>query len=183
MRDRLALLAYVAGVILATSIHVIALLGAGLAFCVLLAGRRAPRIAKRAALSLAVFNSVVTVSYLVISLWRGEFSAYFVVLLNLRVFLLTFMTFLLVDRVNLLNALSFSKSMRYLLTITYSQTMTFRRIFSDFRLALKSRTIRRLKARDLYRHGASTGAYFLNKAMNDATEVSRAMNSRGFFRA
>lgn len=183
MRDRLALFAYMAGVILATSIHDIAFLGIALGFLLLLAGVKSLRIAKRAALSVAAFNSVVTVSYLLVSLWRGGFSAYFVALINLRVFLLTYMTFLLVDRVNILRALSFSKSMQYLFTITYSQTLTFRRIFSDFRMALRSRTVGRLSIRDRYKHGASTGAYFLQKALYDATEVTRAMNSRGFFRA
>jgi cobalt/nickel transport system permease protein len=182
MKDRLALFAYMVAVVLATSIHDITFLGAALGTLVLLAGRSALKIARRAALSIVIFNSVVTVSYLLVSHWRGGFSAQFVALINLRVFLLAFMTLLLVDRINFLRALSFSNSMQYLFTITYSQTLTFRRLFSDFRMALKSRTIGKLSTTDLYRHGASTGTFFLQKALNDATEITRAMNSRGFFR-
>jgi cobalt/nickel transport system permease protein len=182
-RDRLALFAYVGGVILATSVHDIAFLGIMLGMVVPLAGKGLPRIARRAFLSIVLFNSVVTVSYVLFSLWRGGFSAHYVVLVNLRVFLLTYMTFLLAYRIDPFRALSFSRSLLYLLTITYSQALTFRRIFRDFLLARKSRTVGRLSAGDLYRHGASTGAYFLQKAAGDAEEIARAMDSRGFFRA
>lgn len=182
-RDRLVLFAYVGAVILASSVHDIAFLAIMLGMVVPLAGRGLPRIARRACLSIVLFNSVVTVSYVVISLWRGSLSTSYVALVNLRVFLLTYMTFLLAHRINPFRALSFSRSLLYLLTITYSQALTFRRIFHDFLLARRSRTVGRISARDLYRHGASTGAYFLLKAAGDAEEIARAMDSRGFFRA
>jgi cobalt/nickel transport system permease protein len=183
MRDRAALFAYAAAVVSVTLIHDLAALAVGLGVLFVIAGGSAVKSAKRAALSVVFFNSVVTLSYLVMAHWRGGASGYFVALINLRVFLLAYMTLVVVDRVNLLRALSFSKPMQYLFTITYGQTMVFRRLYEDFRMALKSRTIGRLSARDLYRHGAWTSAYLLRKAMNDSTEIARAMNSRGFFRA
>jgi cobalt/nickel transport system permease protein len=163
-----------------TSVHHLGVLCAALLATMLFAGRSAPRIARRAALAIVLFNSIVTISYVVLSLIRGDFAARFVVLLNLRVFLLTSITFLFIDRVNPFKALSFSKTLTYLMSLAYSQVLTFRRLYEDFRMALKSRTRRRIRVSDLYRHGAASASFFIEKSLNDATEISEAMTSRGF---
>lgn len=181
MKDRLMLLAYLAAVLLATSIHDPLYLAAGLVVAALLAGRRLPRIFGRAALAILLFNSVVTVSYVALSLWQGTFSGGYVLLVNLRVFLLTVLTFLLAERFNPFRAFAFSSSLLYLTTLCYSQVLTLRRLFGEFRYAFRSRSIVRPGLRDLYRHGAATAAFFLHKSVSDAGEIAQAMSSRGFF--
>jgi cobalt/nickel transport system permease protein len=181
MRDRVALLLYVAAIVAATCVHDPRLLAAGIALAGLLAGRDAARLARRAALAILVFNSAVTISYVVLASLHGELSLGFLLLINLRVFLLTYLTFLFQRRVNLFRALAFSPTLLHILAVAYGQIVTFRRLLADFRLALRSRRIDRLGLRDLYRHGAATAAFFLGKSLRDATEIGQAMTSRGFF--
>lgn len=181
MKDRLMLLAYLAGVTAATSVHDLRLLGAALLLVALLCGRALPHVFRRAVLAILLFNSVVTVSYVAFALWQGNFSPRYVLLVNLRVLLLTSMTFLLAERFNPFRAFAFSSSLLYLTTLCYSQVLTLRRLFGEFRHAFRSRSIVRPGLRDLYRHGAATVAFFMRKSVSDAGEIARAMTSRGFF--
>jgi cobalt/nickel transport system permease protein len=180
-KDTLALIFYVAAIIAVTSVHHPGVLGAGLVAAIAIAGRRAPALAKKALVAILLFNSVVTVSYAAVSLIRDEFSLNFVILINLRVFLLTFLTFLTIDRINPFKALSFSKTLSYLLTLAASQVVAFRRLFEDFRMAFKSRTARRAGPGDLHRHASSAASFFFQKAFQESTEITDAMKSRGFF--
>jgi cobalt/nickel transport system permease protein len=180
-KDTTGLLIYAAAVVAVTLVHHPGALGAGLVVAVAIAGRRVLSLARRALFAVLLFNLAVTVSYVVISLLRDELSLYFVLLINLRVFLLTFLTFLTIDRINLFNALSFSTTLSYLLTLAASQMVVYRRLYDDFRMAFKSRSPRRGKQKDLYRHGASTVSFFLQKSYRESTEITDAMTSRGFF--
>jgi cobalt/nickel transport system permease protein len=175
------LFVYLAAVVMITSIHDIGFYLISLAALILLAPGDFFKIAKRALVAIMIFNSIITISYVVITLVQGSFSFRYVALINLRVFLLTSLTFLLVDKINPFKAFAFSRSLLYLLTLAYSQVLTLRRLFEEFRLALKSRSPSRPAARDLYRHGASTGAFLLRKSINDTTDITQAMKSRGFF--
>jgi len=180
-KSGLILLLYLITVITVTSLHSLFFILAAQAIVIAITGSNFPRIAKKAAIAILLFNSIVTISYTAISLHRGDFSGYYVILINSRVFLLTTMTFLLADRINLFEALSFSRSLVYLLTLAYSQTLMFRRLFEDFRMAHKSRTLLRPSVGDLYRHGGTTGSYFIRKALHNASEITQAMKSRAFF--
>ncbi len=182
MRERIALAAYFTAVVAATSVHHVPFLLFLLAGAILLAGKSAVRTGRRALLAIVLFNSVVTLSYAALSLYRGDFSPRYVLLINLRVFVVTFLTFLTVDRVNLFRALSFSSTLSRVVTLAYGQIVTFRRLFGGFRLALRSRTMTRLSAGELLRHGGSTGAWFLRKALDNSEEIAQAMKSRGFIR-
>lgn len=183
VRARMALLGYLFAVVLGTSVHDIRFLAAGLGLVLILAGRHWLRILRRAAVAILVFNAVVTVSYAVIAGVRGTFSPEYVALVNLRVLFLTSLTFLFAARVNPFRALSFSESLTYLFTLAYGQAMAFGQVLADFRLAFKSRCIERPRLRDRYRHAAGMAAHLLDKSMNNATEITRVMRSRGFFDA
>lgn len=182
MRDRIFLALYAAAVVTATMVHDVRLLAAGIAAAMLVAGRRAPRLAKRTALAVLLFHSVVMLSYAAISLAGGGGSLSYVLLASARVFLLTFLTFLLADRVNLFRALAFSRTLSHLFTLAWSQTLVFQRLLGDFRLALRSRALTRLTAAEILRHGGSTAAWFLRKSLHTSTEITQAMKSRGFRR-
>jgi cobalt/nickel transport system permease protein len=181
MRARVALIAYLTAIVLATGVHEIGLLAAGLGLVLALAGRDWLRILRRALIAILLFNVVVTLSYAVIASLQGTFSPGFVLLVNLRVLLLTCLTFLFVARVNPFEALAFSRSLTYLFTLAYSQSMAFRRALEDFRLAFRSRRIERAGLRDRYRHSARVGVHFLDKSLHQATEITQVMRSRGFF--
>lgn len=183
MKDTLILAGYLAVIVAVTLIHSIAALGVILVLAATAAGARALRMARRTVLAIIIFNSIVTVAYTVMSLMRGAFDPRYVALINMRVFLLTFLTFLLADTINPFKAFSFSRSLSFLLTLAFSQIMTFRRLLTDFRLAFRSRTLTRPSHRQLYRHGAATGSFFIEKCFRDSAEIAQAMKSRGFFDA
>jgi cobalt/nickel transport system permease protein len=181
MKDRAALVLYLGVVLFVTSVHNQFFLAGVLALTLLVAGGRCFKIAKKAALAVLMFNSIVTVSYILVTWLEGGFSAGYVVLMNLRVFLLTYLTFLLNERINLFRAFDFSPTLMYLMSLAYSQTVLFRRLLVDFRQALKSRALERLAVADLYRHGSRVASFFVTKSMADAAVVTEAMKSRGFF--
>lgn len=181
MKDRLLLALYLAAVLAATLVHAPPVLGAGLLLALLLAGRQAFALLRRAVLNVLAFNLVVSLSYALLAWLQGRFALDYLLLLNLRVLLITTLTFLAMARIDLFRALGFSKTLTYLLTLAYSQTLTFQRLYHDMRLALASRSITRLSLKDLYRHGAASGSFFVEKALSDATETAQAMRSRGFF--
>ena len=181
MKDRLALLAYLAAAVAATSIHDPRLLAAGLAAVLILAGRDLPAILKRAILAVALFTSVVSVSYAVLSLAQGRFSGRYLLLINLRVLLLSCMTLLLARRVDLFRALGFHRSLRFLLALAYGQILLFRRLIRETREAFASRSIGRPGLRARYRRSAATAALLYAKSIQNAVESSQAMRSRGLF--
>jgi cobalt/nickel transport system permease protein len=181
MRDRIYLLMYFIAVLAITSFHRLGFLLACLVLVIGLAGKRSPAIFKKTLAAVLAFNLVVSVSYIVLSVWSGRPFLHYLALLNLRVFTLTLGTFLAFERINLFKALAFSRSLSHLLVLAYSQTLTIRRLFEEFRLALRSRSLNRPGFKRLYRHGASTGAYLTHKSLNDIAEITQAMKSRGFF--
>lgn len=181
MKDRVALLLYLAALVAASLIHDPLWLGGGLLVVLALAGRAAPRVLRRAVLAVLVFSSMVSVSYWIIAWVRGESPYEYLLLLNLRVLLMTSMSFLVIERVDLLRALSFSKTLVYVVTLASSQLLAFRRLYHEMGLALRSRSLGRLRVRDLYRHAAASGSFFIEKALADASEMAQGMTSRGFF--
>jgi cobalt/nickel transport system permease protein len=180
-RDRVLLLAYLAAVVAATSIHRVEWLAGALAVVLVVAGRDAARVARRAAIAMTAFTAVVTVTYAALSAWRGEFSWYFVALLNVRVFLLTSLSVLFAMRVNPFRAVDFSRTLVHVVTVAYSQALTFRRLHDDFGHAFTSRSVGRVRARDRYRHAAATASFFLRRALRETGDITLAMTSRGFF--
>ena len=181
MRASIALLAYLVLVVVITIVHEIGWLALGLGMVLALAGRSWLRILRRACIAILLFNVVVTLSYGVVAGLQGTFSLEYVALVNLRVLLLTCLTFLFVSRVNPFEALAFSRSLTYLFTLAYSQSMAFKQALENFRLAFKSRRIEQVGLRDRYRHSARIGVHFLDKSLHQATEITQVMRSRGFF--
>ena len=181
MRDRIAFAAYLAAVVAATSIHNVLWLGAGLLVAVLVAGRQAPALLRRTLLPILFFNLAVSLGYIAAGLLAGDFRWGYLTLMNVRVILLTFLSFLMVARVDLLRALGFSRTLTYLIVLALSQIMTFRRLHQEFRLAGESRRLRRPRLRDGYTQGAVVAVQFFDKAEHGAGEIALAMRSRGFF--
>lgn len=180
-RDHVYLSLYLASALAATLIHSPALLGAGLALVLLAAGRDGFSLLRRAVLTVLVFNAVISLSYVAMA-WMQNLSPWETLLrINLRVVLLTTLSFLFIARANLFRALDFSKSLTYVLGLAYSQAMTFRRAHEDFRLALASRSLRRPGLMDRYRASAAAASWFLEKSLHAATQSSQALRSRGFF--
>ncbi len=180
-RNHLLLLLYLAAVIMATLIHSPPWLAVELALVLLLAGREAGRLLRRAVLAVLAFNTLISLGYLAMAWWRDISPWQTLLLLNQRVLLLTSLTFLFIARVNLFQALDFSRNLTYVLGLAYSQSLTFRRAHDDFRLALASRSLRPPGLIDRYRASAAAMSWFIEKSLHAATQSSQALRSRGFF--
>lgn len=182
MKDRLMLLGYAIALVAATAIHDPWWLVAGLFVVAVLAGRQAPTIGWRALRAVLFFNLVISVGYAAGALFGQTVSLDYLILINIRVYLLTFLTFTLASKIDILLALRFSRSLTYLVTLVLSQIITFRRLFEDLRLAAESRRLRRLRLRERYLQSAAAAAHLFDRAEHDAREIALAMHSRGFFR-
>jgi cobalt/nickel transport system permease protein len=182
MKDRLLLLGYAVAVLAATSIHDPLWLVVGLLLAFAAAGREAPTIGWRALRAVLVFNLVISVGYAASALFGQTVSVDYLILVNLRVFLLIFLTFTLAARVDFLRAVNFSRPLTYLTTLVLSQIITFRRVFEDLRLAGESRRLRRLRLRESYLQSAAAAVHLFDRAEHDAREIALAMRARGFFR-
>ena len=180
-RDRAYLLFYLAAIVAATLFHDPRWLTAGLALVLLIAGREAGSLLRRAVLTVLAFNTVISLSYIGMAWWQDISPWQTLLRLNLRVILLTSLTFLFISRTNLFQALSFSNSLTYVLGLAYSQSLTFRRAHDDFRLALASRSLKRPGLIDRYRASAAAVSWFIEKSLHAATQSSQALRSRGFF--
>ncbi len=180
MKDRLLLSAYALLVILTTSYHHLLFLAAILLVLAVLSGTLFLRLIKKSVLSVLCFNTVISIGYMVAAVIKGNFSAEYIMLINLRVLTLTFMTFLLMERINLFKALSFSSTLSFILVLAMSQVLEFRKVLADFKYALKSRTLERVGQKNLSGYIASTIFFFLHKSIYNSREITQAMKSRGF---
>lgn len=180
-RDRVLLLLYLAAVLATTLVHDPVWLSAGLIGLLLLAGRQALHLLRRSVRVILAFNLAVSLGYLLLAHLRGFSPWDTLLLINLRVLVLTLLTFLFIARVNLFRALDFSPTLSWLLALAYSQALNFRRVHADFRLALTSRSPARPRLSDRYRASAAAAAWFMDKALATARESAQALRARGFF--
>jgi cobalt/nickel transport system permease protein len=90
------------------------------------------------------------------------------------------MTFLMLEKINIFKALSFSKSLSSLIALSFSQINIFRRSFSDFWMGLESRQAV-FSYMDWLKSVKSTVFFFVNKTLHSSQEISAGMKSRGFF--
>ncbi len=178
MKEKFLILIYLLAVAYLSSCSNIWSMLITLVFVAVISGRETARIFKKVILSTAILNLLVSIGYI---LAKKQGYITFIVIFNLRVFAITCLTLLFTSKINIFKALSFSKTLSTLLTITYSQIIIFRNTFNEFRLAFKSRAITKPDVNKIHNFIASTSYFFLNKALNSSTEIAQAMKSRGFF--
>ena len=181
MGDKIFLLLYLVSVFILTSIHNLYFYSIFLLILMIISGKELIPVFKKSLISVIIFNFTISISYIIFCLLKNEEWLWYVVLLNLRVFTLTFLTFLFVSKVNIFKAFSFSKTFQYLLTLSYSQIITYTRSFEDFRFSMKSRLIQKPERKDIYAFISRIFSYFFKKTLENSKEISQAMRSRGFF--
>jgi len=179
--DRALLLGYLVAVVTATLVHRPILLAAGVMVVLLSAGRPAPSLLWRSVRATLPFVLAVTLGYVLVARDDLPSAGRVLLVLNLRILLLTLLAFRILPGIDLQRALAFSPTLRFVLILTTSQVLTFRRLFSDFRQALACRSPHRVGLLTALRHGASTSAWFLRRAEHDASEITQALDARGFF--
>ncbi len=183
MRERLIVAAWAATVLVVSSLHDLRFLIAGPFLVAVVAGRRAPAAARRALLAVAVFGGTVGATWLAVALVQGDppwpAALRAVARLELRAFLLTFLTFGVLGHVDGDRFLAAWPSLRAGRVVVLSQIRMFRRLLDDFGLALESRSIRPLGWSSRLGHAAAATTSLLTRAMREADEIGMAMEARG----
>lgn len=175
------LFAYLAAVVAVTLLHEPWLLAVLLAGALAASGAARWRILRRAVLAGLTFNLAVSLGYAAVALWQGNFSAYYLLLVNLRVLLLVYLGFWFVVRVNLVEACRFSPTLSFVVTLSAGQIEAFSRALRDFRLAFVSRNAAAPALSARARHAAAQAGHLLDKSVCMAAETALAMRSRGCF--
>ena len=178
-KDQYLFFIYLFFLILFTSIHHIGILLFALGILFLLSHKQLKYLAKRTFKTVWISLLVISLSYLFSGLFK-EINPMFIVLLNIRVFLLTFMTFTLLEKINIFNLLSFSKKLSSLVALSFSQMHIFQRTFTEFQMGHMSRTQKPTYTTWLKSLNA-TLLYFVNKTLHSSKDISFGMKSRGFF--
>lgn len=145
-----------------------------------LSGRSVWLITRKSIMLVALFSLFITLSYSVtLYLQHQPFWHYFLTV-NLRSFDMIFLTLLFTSRINIYEAVGFSKDLSFLLVLSVSKIMTMQRSYADYTDALKSRTLRKPTRHQIYEYLGSAIAGFLDKNIRESKENFEAMKSRGF---
>jgi len=181
LRDRILFGLYLLGLAIILSSHSFYLLGFFAILLLVLARTAWFKILKKALKSIFFFNIAISVGFLIIALLNQRPWMEYLLLFNLRVFDLTLTTLLFSHYVNIALALSFSKTLSFLLTISLSQIYSYQKSYENFTLSLKSRLIKKMSERSQKEFITSVFGYFFTKALYDSEEKSLALKARGFF--
>ena len=100
--------------------------------------------------------------------------------LALRAGVIGFVTFSVLDRVNLLRALAPFPTLSRLLVVTLAQIHALRLLVTESRDGLRSRLARKPGVADVVRGAGGITAALFTLSVRNAREISDAMRSRGF---
>ncbi|MDD2385091.1 MAG: hypothetical protein PHN18_12940 [Sulfurospirillaceae bacterium] len=181
MHDRFLFGFYCLGLGIILSSHSLVYLSTYAFICLLLAKKEIFILLKRALKSILVFNLVISIGYIVTSMMQQRVWIDYILMFNIRVFDLTLLTFLFTRYANIAQALSFSKTLSFLWTISLSQIISYQKSYENFKLSLKSRVIKKMSERSQKEFIASAFGYFFKKALYDSEEKSLALKARGLF--
>jgi len=135
---------------------------------------------KKVIKSLLLFNLGVSIGYFILSSLKGMNPYPFLLYINLKVFTLSYFVFLFFSTINVVKFFSFSKDLSFLLMISLSQIISYKKTYEDFKLAYKARVIQKIYTREKS-FLLKVFEFFLTKALKDSKERTMAMKARGFF--
>lgn len=181
MKDRLLLATWLIAVVAITFVHNPLWLTGLLMLALVLAGRDSLNIIKGALLAVALVNLAVSLGYVISAGLAGEPWALFVLRLNLRVILLTFLTLWLSRHLDLVRAVDFSPSLKFVVVLALGQIQAMKRLLVDYRQAFASRSPHKPTLRDRLASAGRQAGALLEKAEHQAGELNQGMRSRGFF--
>lgn len=179
--DRTLLLMYIFLLIFISSYHNLYFLSFVSIFIALLSGKYFFNILKKTVLSIFIFNSSISISYGFYTYIKGNFDLDYLLLINLRVFTITFLTFYVFNKINIVKSLSFSKSLSFILMVSLSQIYLFKRLLNDFNDAINSRSLNGYSLKSRIMFFTVIFKYFLNKAFENSKDISYGIKSRGFY--
>ncbi|HMB39899.1 MAG TPA: hypothetical protein VKO85_12545 [Wenzhouxiangellaceae bacterium] len=181
MKDRAVLAGWLAAVVAITFVHDPGLLAGLLLLALAAQGARAPKIALRALIAVALVNLTVSIAFVASAWLSGEDWMLFVLRLNLRVFLLALLTFWMIRHVDLARAAAPWPALQFLVVLTLGQIRSFTTLLTDYRMAFASRSPTRPPLRVRFGSAGRQAAAMMEKAERQAEELNQGMRARGFF--
>ncbi|HUH00044.1 MAG TPA: hypothetical protein VMQ83_12855 [Gammaproteobacteria bacterium] len=181
MTHRARLCAWLVAVVGVTLVHQPAWLGAGLAVVLLASGRGRGTLTLRAGRAVLPILLVISIGYLVMGWLTAALDWRFLLLFNLRVLLLALLTAWMVRDVNLERALQGFPGAQRWLSIVRGQEAVLRRLATEYRAAVRSRSTVPPTLRQRYLAGAALALAALDKAVYNSEALTQGMRSRGAF--
>lgn len=182
MKDRILLfLVFPAAVVALTFVHRTEVLGLIIAFLCMVSYPHTLRLLGRTLLSVLFFATITTTGYAISQYMRSAPFFDTLLLINTRIVAITFLTTILLHRVDLHRALAVNRTAIFLLILVQSQIRLYQSFAREFTLALNSRSSRRPNVRTRLQLAASIGRAILLTALHEAEEKCYAMESRLYF--
>lgn len=179
--DTLFLLLYCVAMVAISSLTDGLTVGIVFVVAVVIFHRDAVAALKRSLIVVGPFLSVMVVATILYA--RFSYHSYTIVeivgSMTARALLLAFLTFVFIRRVNLIEALAFSKSLSIILSVAMAQIFMYRRLAADFQLALWSRSARKPGAFGTLRGASTLTGSCLMLSIQHGRDVADAMKSRG----
>jgi len=176
-KDKLLFLLLVVGIALLLNTHSVAVLAVVSGVFVMLSFHTA----LKALRSILFFNLSITIGVVMQSYFTHQDMTSYLVVFNLRVFAISFLTLFITSKINLLRVFSAFETIRFLLLATLSQIQSFSKTYEDFKLALQSRSVKKLSSKLQKEFISSMFYFFLKKSLHNSKERTLALKARGFF--
>jgi cobalt/nickel transport system permease protein len=135
---------------------------------------------KKVLKSIVLFNLGISLGYVIMGYIKGIDIWGYLLYINLKVYALSYFVTMFFNKTDMVQFFSFSKSLSFLLSISLSQIISYKKTFEDFKYAFKARVVKKLKQRQK-KFITTVFGFFFEKAMNDAKERTLAMKARGAF--
>ena len=179
MKHQLGLGLWLLAVVAATLVHAPAWLGLGIAVVLLLSGSGRGALLWRALRVVLPVLLLISSGYLLMGWLSASLAWDYLALLNLRVVLLALLTAWAARDVDLGRALQGFPAAQRWLSIVRSQLVVFRRLATEYRAAVRSRSTVPPSLLQRYRAGAALGLAALDKAMYNSEALAQGMRARG----
>lgn len=179
MRDRILLGLYLLIMMALGMVHMPLVFVAVFAVTFVLAGKMRFILLKRAFLALLFFAVAVDIGYILMSFFK-PLALDALIVINLRVFAMTYLTFTMVEKVNIAKALAFSPGLSRLYVISVSNIMQFQRMWREFMYGLESRNAGEGQ-KNWFSRMQMILFFFVNKSIHHATDNAMGLRSRGVF--
>lgn len=179
MSQRAWLFAWLLAVVGVTLVHAPLWLAGGLVLALAASGRGRLALLLRALRLVAPVLLLISAGYLAAAWLSGAPAWEYLLLLNLRVSLLALLSTWMMRDLDLDRALQGRPRLQRWLSIVRGQVEVFRRLASEYRAAVQSRSTVPPTLAQRYRAGAALGLAALDKAVYNAEALTQGMRSRG----
>jgi hypothetical protein len=124
---------------------------------------------------------ILTIGYTVMGVFTQQFDGHYLLLLNSRILLISFLTCWLMQVVCWRQALARWPNAQRWLVVVRTQTDLLKQLSAHYRDAVRSRSAHPGTLRKRYCAGAAMGLALLDKSVHNSEALTLGMRSRGVF--